>query len=251
VPHDRLIYDQRDRAESFGAVAAAYDRYRPSYPPKLIDDLVAGGRRRVLDVGCGTGKAGRLFAERGLTVLGVEPDPQMAAVARSHGLTVDVAAFEQWDDAGRRFDLIACGQAWHWIDPAVGAPKAAGLLAPGGELALFWNFGELADEERKIVEAVYRELAPELIAAAGAGDDNTHLRRLTRSGCFSSVRGITYPADRVWPLDVWLGNLGTQSNHVLLGPRLPALLATMRTALLERGNEVRVAGGTYVIRARV
>lgn len=249
MPHDQLTYDQRDRAESFGRVADAYDRYRLSYPPKLVADLIGRGRSRVLDVGCGTGKAARLFAERGVPVLGVEPDPQMAAVARRHGLTVEVGTFEDWDDAGRRFDLVISAQAWHWVRPDVGARKAAEVLAPGGEFAAFWNFGELADEEGEIVAEVYHELAPDLVASGSAGDDNTHLRRLQASGWFSSVEGVTYPAERVWALDDWIGNLGTQSNHVLLGDRLPRLLAALRAALLRHGPVVRVSGGTYVIRA--
>jgi tRNA1(Val) A37 N6-methylase TrmN6 len=83
-------YADRSRAESFGRVAEEYDRYRPSYPAALIDDLVALRPARVLDVGCGTGKAAVLLAERGLPVLGVEVDQQMAGVARRHGIAVVV-----------------------------------------------------------------------------------------------------------------------------------------------------------------
>ena len=70
----------------------------------MIDGLIGLGGRRVLDVGSGTGKVGRLFAARGCEVLGVEPDERMADVARSHGLTVEVARVEEWEPAGRRFD---------------------------------------------------------------------------------------------------------------------------------------------------
>jgi hypothetical protein len=162
-----------------------------------------------------------------------------------------VSSFEDWDDAGRTFDLVTCAQAWHWVDPAVGAPKAARLLARGGQLAVFWNFAELAEPEQEVVQAVYRELAPELVARPGsADDDNTHLDRLTASGCFATVETVTYPHERSWPVDEWIGNLGTQSNHVLLGPRLPNLLRAIRAALLEQGAEVRTMGGTYLIRAR-
>jgi trans-aconitate methyltransferase len=91
-----MLHDDRRRAVSFGDDPAAYDRERPSYPPALIDELMATGPRRVLDVGCGTGKAGRLLAARGCEVLGVEADPRMAAVARAHGLEVEVARFEEW-----------------------------------------------------------------------------------------------------------------------------------------------------------
>ncbi len=86
----------------FGQDAVRYDRARPSYPTALIDDLVSDEPGRVLDVGCGTGKAARLFAARGCQVLGVEPDDRMAAVARSYGIPVEVATFEAWDPAGRR-----------------------------------------------------------------------------------------------------------------------------------------------------
>ena len=139
------MHTNRTRAESFGAVAEVYELARPSYPPALVDDLLAGAPADALDVGCGTGKAARLLTQRGVPVLGVEVDARMAAVARAHGLTVDIGTFEQWNAAGRQFDLIVSGQAWHWIDPDAGAAKAAVLLRPGGLLAPFWNFSAVLD----------------------------------------------------------------------------------------------------------
>ncbi len=251
MPHDELTYEQRDRAESFGAVAAAYDTYRPSYPDALVDDLTAARPADVLDIGCGTGKAARLFAARGARVLGVEIDPGMAAVARRHGLTVEIAGFEDWDDRGRSFDLITCAQAWHWVNPAVAAPKAARLLNPGGTLALFWNIDDLAPDARTVVEGVYRRVAPQLVEPRGAGDDQVHLRALQAAGSFGSVEAVTYRGERSWAVDDWIGNVGTQSNHLLLGPRLPGVLDALRAALTEWGGDLRTTGGTYLVRARV
>src|SRR5207302_3315261 len=77
-----VIHEDRQRAGSFGEDAAQYDRARPSYPTELVDALMVDQPRRVLDVGCGTGIAARLLAERACAVLGVEADPRMAEVAR-------------------------------------------------------------------------------------------------------------------------------------------------------------------------
>jgi SAM-dependent methyltransferase len=251
VPHDELTHTQRERAESFGAVAADYDRYRPSYPAELIDDLVALRPAGVLDIGCGTGKASRLLAERGLRVLGVEIDPQMAEVARSHGIEVEVGSFEQWDDRGRTFDLITCAQAWHWVDPAVGAPKIVGLLNPGGTAALFWNFADFDPKTRAVVDDVYRRFAPELADPPTAGDDRTHLSTLEATGAFSSITTRTYEWQRTDSAEQWVGNIGTQSNHLLLGAeRLRDLQKALLAALNDAGGNVHHAGGTYTIWAR-
>lgn len=130
MPEEQL-HLRRDRAGSFGAVARAYDDARPGYPDALIVQLLTRGATDVLDVACGIGRAARQLSARGARVLGVEPDAAMAAVAREHEVEVEVSTFEEWDDAGRRFDLVTCAQGWHWIDPAAGARKAAAVLRPG------------------------------------------------------------------------------------------------------------------------
>ena len=75
------------RSGSFGAVAAAYERFRPGYPAELVDTVMRYARqplRTVLEIGAGTGKATRLFAERGVTVTATEPDAAMLAELRKH-----------------------------------------------------------------------------------------------------------------------------------------------------------------------
>ncbi len=252
---ERPTYLQRERADSFGAIADAYDRYRPAYPARLIDDLAATRPAQVLDVGCGTGKAARMLAARGLSVLGVEPDTRMAEVARRHGLQVEVAAFEDWDERGRRFDLITCGQAWHWVDPARAAPKAARLLLPGGTLAVFWNYGALEDGAQDAVDAVYAQHAPQLRSAMAGnprrGDLREHLDALRSRGGFIDVTTRTYPWEWVDPVADAVARLGTHSDHLLLGAaRLRDLQDALSAALCEGGDTVRSTGATYTILAR-
>jgi SAM-dependent methyltransferase len=123
-------------AESFGADAERYDRARPSYPGALVDQIIAvSPGRDVLDVGCGTGIAARQFQAAGCRVLGVDPDARMADLARRHGLEAEVAKFEDWDPAGRQWDAVVAGQAWHGVDPVAGAARAAQALRPAGRTA--------------------------------------------------------------------------------------------------------------------
>jgi SAM-dependent methyltransferase len=96
----------RERSRLFDEQAEAYDRFRPTYPDAVIDELLGPvpAGLDVLDVGCGTGIASRQIAQRGAKVLGVELAPRMAEIARGHGVEVEIAAFEGWDAAGRTFD---------------------------------------------------------------------------------------------------------------------------------------------------
>jgi SAM-dependent methyltransferase len=132
------LHRHRAMAESFGVDPERYDRTRPPYPEALVARIVAGiPGDAVLDVGCGTGTAARQFQAAGCAVLGVEPDARMAEFARRTGVEVEVATIEAWEPAGRRFDAVVAGTAWHWVDPVAGPAKAAQVLRTGGLLAPF------------------------------------------------------------------------------------------------------------------
>ncbi|MGN5631961.1 class I SAM-dependent methyltransferase [Streptomyces sp. AC154] len=161
-PSPQEPHRARRMAESFGVDAQRYDTARPGYPDALVARIVAGSPgREVLDIGCGTGIAARQFQAAGCAVLGIEPDARMAEVARARGLPVEVAAFEAWQPAGRRFDTVIAAQSWHWVDPVAGAAKAARVLRPGGRLAIFGHAYEPPAEVAEPFAAAYRRVAPD------------------------------------------------------------------------------------------
>lgn len=104
----------------FGSRSKAYAAFRPSYPPSAIDAVLHGlGRPRELtiaDIGAGTGISAHLFAERGASVIAIEPNANMRGAARSHDLV-------RWlDGTGERtgladgsVDLAVACQAFHWF----------------------------------------------------------------------------------------------------------------------------------------
>ncbi|HEY3632325.1 MAG TPA: class I SAM-dependent methyltransferase [Jatrophihabitantaceae bacterium] len=238
-------HTNRSRAESFGAGAQAYDRARPSYPPALIDDVLAGQPRAVLDVGCGTGKLARLIAARGVPVLGVEIDERMAEVARAHGIEVEIGGFEAWDPAGRTFDVVVSGQAWHWIDPDRGAAKVAALLSAGGLLVPCWNYSTVDEPVQRRLDAAYARVAPQLVDKSvlnGCGPRSIPpvLEQLRATGRFAGVEHRRYPWDHEYSRAEWVELIQTHSDHSTLPP----------AQLAELVDAVGTAIGEDVVRAR-
>jgi SAM-dependent methyltransferase len=241
----------RQVAESFGADAGRYDRARPSYPTAMVDRIVAESPGRdIVDAGCGTGISARLFQAAGCRVLGVDPDPRMAALARESGLEVEVAKFEEWDAAGRTFDAVIAGQAWHWVNMAAGAAKAAAVLRPGGRLAVFWNAFDPPAELREAFGTVYRRVAPDSpMAASGFWSRPASAGYVTmcdaaadgmrQAGAFGDPQTWRFDWSRRYTRAQWLDQVPTVGGHSLLTKDAQAEL------LAGIGAAVDAVGGAF------
>lgn len=247
---------EKERAESYGTDAEQYDRARPSYPAALVDDLMAERPHRVLDIGCGTGIAGRLFTRRGCDVTGVEHDPRMADVARRHDLDVHVARFESWEPE-EPFDLAVCGQAWHWIDPELGPRTVGKALRENGRFAAFWNLYRLDAEVVRAFREVYERHAPQILAdgsvTLGTWLDLTEEQTgaLRAPGLFEDIEWRSYPWDRPCTTEQWLDELPTHSDHRMLDDSTRRrLLDGVRDIVDDLGSEIVVHHETRLLTAR-
>ncbi|HWF69556.1 MAG TPA: methyltransferase domain-containing protein [Mycobacterium sp.] len=214
MPPRLNLFTNRERANSFGAAAHNYDTYRPRYPDQLIDAVLASGVRRLVDVGAGTGIASMQFVERGADVLAVEPDTRMASVALAKGIPVEIAAFEQWEPAGRRFDRVVFAASFHWVDPAVALPKIRGILSDGGKLALMWNRLRPTRPTRAQFESIYKDYMD--IDARGADGEPGDLTDLLAGAGFT-VTHRSYQHDLHYSTQQWVDIAFTFSNHLTLG----------------------------------
>lgn len=137
-----------------------FDQYAPRFEAALVGDLGyrgpallfqavlavrdAAGKpplfRRVIDLGCGTGLAGRAFAAQADDIIGVDLSPRMAALARATGIYREVVVADVVtalrEQPAQHVDLaLAADVAIYLHDLAPLLAAAARVLTAGGLLA--------------------------------------------------------------------------------------------------------------------
>ncbi len=188
--------------------------------------------------------------------MGIEPDDRMATLARRNGVVVEAGTFEGWTQGGRTFDLVVSGQAWHWVDPVVGAAKAASVLDPGGRIGLFWNQGMHRSPLKEALEGAYRRSAPSLgrrSIAMGFIQDGRFERAgdaLAATGAFDRVEVRTYRWSAHYSTAQWLDLLPTHSDHrTLPADRLALVLRAVGQTLDEAGGSFDMDYRTWLVTA--
>src|SRR4051794_3171613 len=141
-----MVQIPEQAAVGFGRRAGEYERGRPGYPEAAIEllarELPLGAGRRLLDLAAGTGKLTRMLVATGAEVLAVEPVAEMRAqlervVPQVRALEGTAEAIPLADGA---LDAVTVAQAFHWFDAERALPEIRRVLAPGGALALVWNW---------------------------------------------------------------------------------------------------------------
>jgi 2-polyprenyl-3-methyl-5-hydroxy-6-metoxy-1,4-benzoquinol methylase len=161
------------------------------------------GRDPILDVGASSGQLGQLLAGSGLTLDGIEPDADSAAVARPNYRSVSVSTIEAADLVGAPYRVIVAADVLeHTPDPTSVLKQ---LVAASTDDAVFVislpNIGHLAarllvlsgrfpHHDRGIFDRTHlhfytRETALELMASAGLS--------------VTTMNATPVPLEDVWP----------------------------------------------------
>lgn len=232
--------DRHRLRTTFESSAAHYQAARPNYPDQLFADLLdltgLAPPARLLEVGCGPGKATLPLARMGFPITAVELGEQLAAEARRNligfpDVEVHTAPFETWEPPTTDFELLYAATAWPWVDPEVKYAKAAACLRPGGYLATWHALHALPDGFDPFfseIQEVYDEIGeghpgewpppPPEKHNSGFADE------FEASGSFEPIDERLY----VWALrytaEEYMALLDTFSGHIAMEPEKRAYL---------------------------
>jgi SAM-dependent methyltransferase len=237
---------QCDPTGRFSGLADLYARCRPTYPAAAIDFVVSRTGLRpgsvLADVGCGTGISSRLFADRGVTVIGIEPNAAMRTQAETLPPLPGTPAPRYADGtaeatglASASADVVLAAQAFHWFRPDPALSEFCRVLRPGGWVVLMWNERDETDEFTAAYGAVVRT-ARETASVEGprgrAGDP------LLTSPLFERAQRVPFHNEQELDEEGLLG----RSFSASYAPKDPAEAAAFAAALREVFARFRRAG---------
>ncbi len=251
--------------ETFNEDAANYDRYRPTYPPELFQDIFAysdvGRNSSLVEIGVGTGKATSPFLEAGCQVRGVELGDRLSAFAagkfRDYGnFTVHCGDFMEFPLEDASVDLVYSATAFHWLPQEAAYGKIRRCLKPGGTLAIFRIHpfpNRMSDDTNAANRRVYDKMRPsdQKIVEFSEADCEPTLAALRAWG-FRDVEAKLYRRVRTLMTEEYIGLLNTYSDHRVLESELKQRFEEeMRKAINEVGGYIRIYDTIVLYLARL
>ena len=203
---------------------------------------------RLLDVGCGTGELVRQARSAGLDAIGVEPDPEMAALAGDVlGEDVVAAGLPDLPYADDGFDVVLAGFVLNHVDhPRAAARELARVAAPGGVVratiwgrtpppqAVMWN--ALLDQVDAVRPSVPR--LPDDLDFDRSPDGLAGI--LSEAGLAVTHAGTLSWRWRVAPEDLWAGLTSVGNFGVVFRAQTEHVRARLREAYDALGEPWRL-----------
>lgn len=241
---------QRISTDLFAGTAAYYARFRPAYPPALLDDLAADcgldGTGCLLDLGCGTGQLAIGLRPRFASVVGLDASEEMLDEARRQARAAGVDGID-WvaapaeavtPDLGR-FRLVTIGRAFHWMHQVEVLRRCQAVLEPGSALAILGDGGSVwngtAPWQQATVDVVRRWLGPDRRAGGGVfAAHETPWDEVLPQGGWKFQHERERRVRHVWTVEKIAGLLYSSSfcRRDYLGDRVTAFEEDLRRTLL-------------------
>lgn len=205
--------------DRFTGFASLYDQARPQAPAKVVDIVgqILGSSNfgTVVDLGSGTGLSTRIWSGAARTLLGIEPTPDMLEQARQTHPDITFQQGTSYDTAleSSSVEVLACSQAFHWMEPTSTLKEVARVLQPGGVFVVYdchwpvswyWpaeqKYQELIQKAREMVKGI-----PELAKNAQQFLKEKHLENMKSCGSFEYCGTVLFDNTEACDSERFLG----------------------------------------------
>ena len=148
--------------DNFSTQSTNYARFRPGYPPQLLEEIcqLCSTHDCAWDCATGNGQIAAVLSERFRQVEATDiSENQLKNAIQKPNIRYQVAAAEAPLFPPGSFDLVMVGQAAHWFDFEKFYPEVRRVLKPGGILALIgYNLLKIDAETDAVVQHLYSEV---------------------------------------------------------------------------------------------
>ena len=199
--------------DNFSVRASAYARFRPTYPPELINYLahLPPAKHAAWDCGTGNGQVAVQLAEYFDEVFATDISEKQVREAPAHPrIRYALEPGEQCSAPDDAFDLIVVAQAIHWFDFDRFYAEVRRVSKPGGVLAVV-GYG-LFQTDSSALNEVIRQFYTEIVGPYW-DPERRYLDEAYRTipFPFEEIRTPEFSMQYRWSLDDLLGYLGTWS----------------------------------------
>ncbi|HEY8561096.1 MAG TPA: class I SAM-dependent methyltransferase [Pyrinomonadaceae bacterium] len=156
-----------DTIDRFSNRVENYVKYRPGYPPEMLEafraEMNLNEKSAIADIGSGTGISAKIFLENGNRVFGVEPNRAMRDAAEEFlkdypNFTSVEGTAENTNLPDDAVDLVVAAQAFHWFDRQKTPSEFRRIARAGAFVALVWNERQLnANEFLRAYEEILKK----------------------------------------------------------------------------------------------
>ncbi len=210
-----------------------YDKWRPKYCEELYKEIIKyadlNNKKKVIEVGSGTGQATETILNSGCILTAVEYGVNFASFLKKKfysysNFRVVNQKFEDFIIDSNSVDLLFSASAFHWIPSEIGYVKAYDLLREGGVIALFWNrpfVNKYDDPLHQEIQRVYCQFGclknnkPPVDIEYDIQRYNEITNEIHKNG-FADFKYHIYKSKRVFNADEYVALLNTYSDHRLM-----------------------------------
>jgi ubiquinone/menaquinone biosynthesis C-methylase UbiE len=240
----------------FKGTAWYYARYRRPYPVQLLEDTVSyfklDGKGKLLDLGCGTGELTLPLAKYFEEAVGVDPNADMLAEAKTKADREGVLNIRWIEGKAEDIDLplapirlTTAGVSFHWMNQPVVFEKVYTMTEKDGGMVIIGDMSPVRGKEKtedwkmKRKELVVKYLGEERRAGDYLHKDFIPVKRpfeeLIAESSFRTFERKEYLYTTERNIDEIVGFLFSTSyaNKRLLGERADEFEAELRQELIK------------------